>query len=513
MACHASFTYALLEMKAAVARLPRVVVASLVSGGLALVFTAPAVSAGPALQVVPPVAVFGGAGTTDVIVVFRNGRTRLADVQLSWLGDSAVSPTLERHSAAQHLRRLAGNGVAVWKLRLHGQNPGSVGKLYFRVDYQATGGRRTSVVPVTIEAPPRVDVRKLAAVRVATTLQSLDEQHPGLVYLIVSNRSSGPLRVLSVHSIGPAFVHFSRPQPLTIAADQQAELAVRVQAQSRVRPGSYLFVFDALVGWTADGLAGKAHFVALHQAKVGITGASDILTLLGVPSFLLVPGLLVLIAWTLPWRAGLFRDPAASRDFIVDAKTPEYWALAITLSIPFAFLFPLVGGVDYLNGDYGLRDIVSIWLVALGVGFGLYVLSVGFVRRLISLTADNDPRAVIFRLGLRLRPVALPRFVFAEGQAYTAFLLERRRGRGEVWLCPRILVSVNDDAPNGGQIAKEVTEARSLWRLFRVLRRHRRHVKEDWERTAGGPAGPFRHLQEELPPQQGNDALVRLADL
>ena len=135
------------------------------------------------------------------------------------------------------------------------------------------------------------------------------------------------------------------------------------------------------IEWGLNEHLRKANVIAQQQFEVGILGESDLLTALGLPSFLILPGFLMIVTFQMLRKRG-------SGELLVlkNATNPHLWIGAITLSGVMAFVYPYattlrwLGGVsrNYLIG-YGLGDIVRVWLGSIFIGMLAWLLVEAFI--------------------------------------------------------------------------------------------------------------------------------------
>src|SRR5262249_14594179 len=103
--------------------------------------------------------------------------------------------------------------------------------------------------------------------------------------------------------------------------------------------GKFMLVFEVQAAWRERGLNRSASPLAKHEFDVGVLGESDLQTLLtaaGVPTFLLAPGFLIVIAFVLLWNL------TSTNRIALDLKKPEFWSIAILLSMVAAAVYPFL---------------------------------------------------------------------------------------------------------------------------------------------------------------------------
>ncbi len=425
------------------------------------------------LEVTPDSVVLRPGSVVPVVVTVTNtGNLSLTALALSAFSAEPVTVEITDSTVAG----LAPGEMHAWSARVRASAQSRfTGSAHFRLDYRqgasatSPGTSRVSLVELKARANGLPVPDSVVTVQVQTSLQSLTEGRPGLVHLVMENKHTSPLDVGPVTATGPSFVTFSDTEALTIALNESQSVTIVATAADRVQPGNQVLLFRVPIRWAESGTEHSASVIVSHQVDVGVFGESEILGILGtvgvgIPSFLLLPGFLILITLWVMWRVGVLRPgytrPTLAADGIALAKMPEFWASAITLSLLMAVLYPLFpGGRSYLE-SYGLRDIVNVWMISVfAVGVAGY-LTVGLfflVRRktrdsnqrkqaaaqaLVTPAAADDELETLAKLGRRSLPLRRPHWTIQDGgQSGLAFVVDGDVNADPVWVAPAIHVS------------------------------------------------------------------------
>lgn len=302
------------------------------------------------------------------------------------------------------------------------------------------GVRHAVSTSLELTPPAPIDVDEIASVEVKASLATLRSDQTQPVYLLVKNNAAQELTVKEVDaSSKPSFIEFrERPQNVKVAPGETSVLTLQAHAKSRVKPGEHQLVFrlrSSMGGSNFD-------LVGSQTAKVGVEGETELLTIFGIPSLLLLPGFLVLATASLLWRLRLARQEWDGEDFPFPLKEGEFWVLAVLSSIAIVLAARLIG-IDLL-GEYGLEDVVILWLASMGIGLVLYLPLVIARNRSRAARVPNSsdkPIAILRKLakqGLRLE---LP-FISLDTGVSTEkrFVLQPLSdSRPSTWVSPRIL--------------------------------------------------------------------------
>lgn len=463
------------------------------------------------VEIVPTAVTPSPGRSTPALLIVRNGDEDASNVSVSWIQAGQANVVVQEGEPSLTMATLGKRAERAWELDVSTPADAAPGNVFFRVDYTAGATRRVATATLEVKSAVPTKLDEIATVEVKTTLESVDREHPGVVYLLVSNKLSTPVIVQSVAASGPESVTLTGPtNPITIRGRQTRQLEVGVAAPDRVRPGKYLLLFDVHLGWGKAPDVQEAHVVTTHQAQIGVF-ESEILTALGVPSFLLIPGFLILIAMVIPWRFGL-RPRGAAATLPLELKGAEFWVIAITLSMVMAYAYPRAGGVDYLRGAYGLADVVAIWVASLLIGLLAYVALVAFLAiryRRRTPSERDEGAAIVAKLARRRLGLERPRFVLGAAPATrTGFLLQARKDEKSNWLSPRILVRVKRNVPDGEELIQRLQNENDPRRIAELMKQRRADLEIKWD-ASGGLERPYEAAADELTNEQPPERILR----
>jgi hypothetical protein len=284
-----------------------------------------------------------------------------------------------------------------------------------------------------------------------------------------------------------------------IEARDSAYVPVEIKVIDAVRPGKHLLLFQTPIEWGPTENRQRANVIAQQEFDVGILGESELLTALGLPSFLILPGFLMIVVY------GLLDKRAVMSDSILkNATNAPLWIGAITLSGVMAFLYPLgtslLSGVkrDYLI-SYGLGDIIRVWIasILLGVVAWLFVQWIKrLVRYLFKPSINDKPERLLKKLSWQGLKLELPKFSV---NGKEVFLLQPLRENQETyWVGPYINIqwlSVEErlkaeQATFKNRVSEQLDgdKPRTLAKSIEEGKR-KKFLTADWD-TTGGWSGP-----------------------
>lgn len=422
---------------------------------------------GIAVQVVPDSVELSAEEEVQVLVIARNVTSEpIADMRLRWLASAPIKVGSDQADG----KSLLPGAEAIWTLRLGVDRKGATeGTVHLRIDY-SVGSReqpvhRFAFATVKVASRPVETVEQVVNVQVKTTIESLSGKRRGVLYLAITNKANGPLTVSGIMPKRPDFIVI-QPARLaglfTLGPHEATAVPFGVSLGSTVQPGKHLILFEIGLQWEKNGHPQIGTSIASHEITVGVLGESEILNLFAIPSLLLLPGFLMVASWGLLWR--LFRTRGETHEFPLQMKTPEFWLVAITLSLFMAVAYPLVtwrfGGNprDYLS-IYGFEDIVLVWLASLGVAVVGYFVVHGLLNLLPRIRAwwratldsrrvparGDSEFAILRKLHRQGRGVVVERLevrLSETGPTAFAFQLEPRSiEQKEIWIGPAIAVT------------------------------------------------------------------------
>jgi hypothetical protein len=472
----------------------------------------------PKLTLVPDSVAISDGPPKQILAILHNPQGKALNARLRWTNRShAVIRVIGGNTRRAFL---APGSEHAWTVLIATPADTTAGTVLFRANGRSAGAHRISVANLKLNspAPPTLDDVK---VEIKTALESLDVRHPGVVYLLVANDSGAPIKINSITGSGPDEVTFDNPKlPVEVPNRHTSSLPITVSAAERVRKGKYLLLFDlGLVSEHAP--TDTIHKVITHQAQIGIPGEADVLTLLGIPSLLLIPGVLMLVVLILLWRIPLPRPAGVSPNLPFEEKTIRFWVIAVTLSILMAGIYPhLPGGVDYLD-RYSLADVIGVWFASLFIGALLYVVALviahiyervaKWLLRRRTPSATDRPTDLLRKLGRQGLDLRRERYEFTRNSDahYIGYVVQPRNGEASLWFSPPLVVTVEPGTPNGGELIETLRAEDDPSALAEILNNNPNALRIRYE-PSGGPAGPYRKESASLGPHNDTSRMLRV---
>jgi hypothetical protein len=441
-------------------------------------------------------------GTARALVIVRNkGSERLLDVRVAAWTEAGARVVVEEGTP----RDVVPNGDSVWTLQFTRIRGGLLpGTVHVRIDYNQKFGTVGAAVPrvvltsLELKPAPVETLDQIAEVQVQSSLEALTEQTPGRVYLVITNKTNLELDA-SVKPHMPKFlkVGYRRDRGRTglaalfsllfrlvrggpadppddgrdamillkarLGPHEAGVVEVPVMAGGRVQPGKHMLVFDVDLRCSEGVETFDRHVVLNREVTVGVLGESTLLTLIGVPTLLFLPGFLIVRTYKLLWTLGFLKSKYDTGRFPLE-ETADQVLVQILISL---LVLVVSTGFrwDYV-GLYGLSDLVDLYLVSvLGLGAGLYIVGMavrGWWVRGRFPESDEGALAVLKKLGKQGRDVLLERYDLGpEPSHQDVFLLEPpRSNRDHWWVGPPIHVEFKSPGESLAQDLKTLDDAK-----------------------------------------------------
>jgi hypothetical protein len=456
--------------------------------------TAPA-SDGPTLDVNPSTVegrIVAAAEPIYVQVRLKAGHNDLADVMLSTFSNDHVSATIEGGGpSAATVGRLPAEAEHSWKLRVIPDSGATLAPASLNVHVAVTFKQGKEIArprylfqTVKIASPSAVSIAALADVEVKGSLESVSHERPGQMFVIVTNKHSRPVKVTDIQvnasnyltPDGPGAKEFQVPSVSTIGIGEVKVFPFKMTPTEQIVPGKYPVVVVVSLK-SPDGVS--ASTTKTQDIDLTVLGESDLLSKLGVPSLLFLPGVLFLLTWQLLWSHG--KDAAARQAYQMTPTSGAFWVIAVVLSIISGIAYPLAMALfgqkrDYLAA-YGLYDYMYVFagtIVVATVSFGLWRvaqwLGAQIRASIASRFAPNEtdsPIDILWKSGQLGVRIMVP---LAQGTdpAQRFFVMDFWSEASFLWIVPPAVLEVQGDPPTDALnlvqgIAKgEVVDARTL---------------------------------------------------
>ena len=414
------------------------------------------------LETIPTTMKLGPGEKQRLMLVARNGSSERVEVLgLDWI--AAVGISVVNQSGNNSL--LTPGGGVSWLLEVARTNDShETVQVHFRLDYKLRNSVSTSEVvncamaSLEVQDRQQIQLEKVAEVRAESSLKLLQEPRTGTVYIVVKNMSDSALNLLSINPNIPSdLIVTNVPRDRQVAPRTVAVFPLDISAAKTVHSGKHLLLFEVNLAWNDEGHSQTGSALCKYECDVGVLGDSEFLVPVGVPSFLLLPGFLIVIVFSMLW--GLFHK---DKPFPWSAKTAEFWSLAIIISLLAITAYRLRGS-NLLDG-YGLKDVYLVWFGSATVGLVIWAVTEacfrlrlrvveGRKRREIdevqrrTFTSDDSPVEVLRKLALNKRGFQLDQVkVQVEGSTARGFLLQPQDGaHPTAWVAPAIVLVFDEE--------------------------------------------------------------------
>jgi hypothetical protein len=459
-----------------------------------------------ALQVFPTSVEIPYGGEATVLVVLQNTGAALLDAAHV---STFSNPPLQVKIEPTESRPVPAHGIITWTAHVStGKLKAASGSVYFRVDFtrQAKEGEPpTPALPVIAVASSTITSQTLQSladvieVKTESTIESLNSKRPGILYLSLKNKTNVPITVGKATVKSPAWVQVNAegsPMPkaspnlgattseamkkeLVLEPYASRMLAYNVTADVRVTPGKQLLVFEVPLSWEKGGLTQQATAIASQQVDVGVFGESAILAALGVPTFLFLPGFLIITTIGVLWKLG---KPESEKDkFPLKGNTTDFYLLSITLSILVFIAYPWITSLRGVRRDlteaYGLEDVVRVWfgcvfvgLLAVGAYTGCQAIA-RYRRSLCEFSTSDDASAFLQKLGRKHMGIRFQKApIGSPPNTEDAFVIADVPSQdGKSWVAPAIVMTWKPDSGEEQQAVVDAINSNDAAEVSRLL--------------------------------------------
>jgi hypothetical protein len=488
-----------------------------------LAWLLPAAAAQAATPTLAPteVTLTPGRTATGVLLVANPERARVEVRVRTIRGERSVSAKVTKPSFALGPKR---SRAVTYTVSRESEGSGQAVTIQFVVTSMRTGhAAQRSVVGLTVKAAASAP---LVEAKIDSSVATINENRPGAAKLVLTNPRETAVKVTAVGVTAPdgTTVELTCPsgtvqaKPGATASGCAEELAARSQAAmpltftttDSVVPGPRSVLVSVQAG-------SEQSVVTSTTFTVDVFAEADILKAIGVPVFLLLPGvIIVLTAWFLITHASPLRPLTAGLSLGGVAGTATVTAvLGLAISLGVAQLYPHLTeqfvprhARDYLKA-YGFRDFYYVIGYSFAIALAVWiVVTVGFVviRALFLPWPYDKPKSLLRKIGMRGLLKGGTKFsLVATDGAKHGVLLERRGERALV--APRIEVQVNGGPQDLlATIAEHASKGHAI-RLWLTIARRRKHTSLTYR---GTDIDALRVLDaDKLQGNQGESAIVQ----
>ena len=404
-----------------------------------------------------PIAVASTDSMSEARVVLENpGADSLQNISLAQWNSDGIKVELGAPSA----KVCASKSQIVWQVKLTipsaAHLPGTV-----VLDASYTVAKVPHHVYATLAVKSDAPA-KLVDATLDGTPDPVSEQRPSAVYLLVTNYLDVPVTVTVPTPSLSAGLKIPPVPSFPVNAHSMAGRRIELQTEGRVTPGVQPVAIDVDVTWNRDGQADERHFVLTKPVTVGVFFESDLLKALSIPSFLMLPGCLVIFTMQLMLSLGIMGLKNLSNLPSLSVTSPGFWIPSITLSWIFVLVYYWITGVNCLL-SYGIDDMRNIWVASILLGVAAFLIA-GAVhqewRKEHVPTSLDTPFEILSKMGKSGLTVERPRVKFKiDNVEVTAFAIEKiREDQTIVWVAAPIEISW-----------RTTTEAQELKRQFDAI--------------------------------------------
>lgn len=377
--------------------------------------------------------------------VVLKATTPIRKASLSWMSNDGLNVNID---AAQSKGT---SKDVVWKVRITNLDRARLpGSILFEVIY---GGAASTIQHAfaTLKIAQQDSQQKPIEASVEGSFDAISQQRPAFAYLMVTNNLAVPVDI-SVDPFYPRDVFdLPTPAPVNLPARAAAKVPICLKTWGRITPGTYPILFVVTAQWQWAGSQEKRQVLISKSATAGVFFESELLKLLGVPSFLVLPGCLALFTMQLLLTMGIGGLKNDSKLWFsqLTVSSPGFWIIAITFSAIFAWVYTFIPPHNNYLLRYGLNDLRTVWVWSIALGALFYFLyswrRQKWLRERVP-TQEDKPIPLLRKMGGNNVSVLAPRVKYKLGTELLGYVVEQLEDEMQkVWVVPLILIVWSQD--------------------------------------------------------------------
>jgi hypothetical protein len=284
------------------------------------------------------------------------------------------------------------------------------------------------------------------------------EAEQPFILIEIQNVSEYTLEINSLEIRHPSFIGFSSSIPsYNLSADCKTSnnteksvvplnLSLKAYEIREIPMTACLFEKGTLLGqqavilefdtnWTENKASNRSGILrkTLSINVESFAGSSSIISVLGVPSFFLLPGFLMISIFLLFWSL----LPHKIFKITLEPKSINFWVLSVSLSLLFTWISSQSNNLQYFT-NFTMQKILKIWANGIMWGFLLFILMV--IAEYVLVLSEKNPRGTdspltIFRKMKRNKTSFPQKFVLYKSHYYWIF---NNNLSENVWIVPTI---------------------------------------------------------------------------
>jgi hypothetical protein len=324
----------------------------------------------------------GSGGPAEVLLVLRNPTTQPArEITITVFPGGYQGVQIRPQTMPAQIK---GGDQFAWSVQLPAELPHPIpDALRFRVDCKS--GEGTNQVLRVLTAQVEIKLRKaetvedVAKIELLSSAEGLRDGQPTTLMLSITNKSDHSLSVNSIEipegvyvklsTSDPADKSYKPPKsnrllPKVVPARSTTLIPVDVEVEKRIVPGKHPVGVTVGLEWGPKAQRSQGSVNVTREVPLSVLGESEILSALGIPSLLILPGYLVLIAFLavyLPW------SKQDQLQMWKNLTRPSLIVLALTFSFVLSFAYQMTVGMQFMFA-YSWNSIMGLWFICMTIG-------------------------------------------------------------------------------------------------------------------------------------------------
>jgi hypothetical protein len=327
-----------------------------------------------------------------------------------------------------------------------------------------------------------------------TSFEKLYDSTSEKMYILIENVTDKNVILKDIRVISPEHVTSKVSDTgyinSEIAPQNTAVIPVNITPDSTIRPGKNVIIYNISMKCTSGNKLVSFNKIISVDVEMAVNVSSDLLTVAGVPSLIFIPGFIIVVILS------FFIKPYVKGIENADAKSPLFWVISISIGLVVVYIYPVFSealgrpGHDLLK-NYGLEDILALWMSSLLFALVLSAILVFFLRRRINkkiFRKTDGPLTVIYKLKRFQKSIVLPKInVNISGSEMQLNLIPKCSDKQ--FACPDIAIEINRKKVKkqdkiktmNNDLRAIVEKSKDITELSSYLHHNRRKLNVKWD--------------------------------
>lgn len=316
------------------------------------------------------------------------------------------------------------------------------------------------------------------------------------IYLVIENTSENPINVNDISPICPQYISIieidKKNSKFSIDAGQSKMIPYTIKTEKAIKPGKDTLFFDIQFSGKNDGKNISFNKLLSVDLVIGVTASDNLLTIFGVPTFLLIPGIIFVSVFLCFSNFNII----GKKD--IDVKNPVFWVMSTTASIVIIILYQLISRLTGENNQdllksYGLVDIIFVWFFSIALAAASLVLIKVFTKIYKgrkTFSDSDEPLTIIEKVSIYQKSLKLDLInIISDKEERQMCLLPGKSG--DLYACNQISIAIKEDktkeknaASINDKLKDIILNKKNIKKLKRFIKKNKDFISLIWKENA-----------------------------